>query len=230
MKVLGYARVSTDDQARDGVSIDAQVERVTAYCIAKDWDLVNVVIDGGVSAKTLNRSGLQNIIAEVKDENIDAVIVYKLDRLTRSVVDLNKLIELFDKYNVALVSLVESLDATSATGRLMLNLLASVSQWEREVIGERTKDAMAFLKAKKKVYSRPVFGFTTQNNKLVELADEQDIVRIMQQWRDEGLSYRDIVTRLNAAGVSTKRGGRWQANTVRQIVSRQQSTSRNAII
>ena len=220
MNVIGYARVSTEDQAREGVSIDSQIEKIRAYCIAKDWNLLNVCIDEGISAKTLNRPGMQEIITSLTDcGGVEAIIIYKLDRLTRSVVDLNMLLELFDKHDVALVSLVESLDATSASGRLMLNLLASVSQWEREIIGERTRDAMAYLKSKNKVYSRPVFGysFDEDTNQLVEDKQEQQVIMAIQQLRRDGASYREIVKKLNAEGIPTKRGGRWQMNTVRRI-------------
>jgi site-specific DNA recombinase len=222
MRAIGYARVSTDDQARDGVSIDNQIERITAYCVAKEWDLGNVYIDEGLSAKTLNRTGLQQVVTTLKGRDIDAVIVYKLDRLTRSVVDLNKLIELFDRYNVALVSLVESLDATSATGRLMLNLLASVSQWEREVIVERTRDAIAYLKANNRIYTREIFGYDVEkeNSQLVPNYKEQQIIERMYNLRSDGLSYQAIADTLNADGIPAKRGGKWYNNTVRRTIVR----------
>jgi site-specific DNA recombinase len=118
------------------------------------------------------------------------------------------------------VSLQESLDATTATGRLMMNLLASVSQWEREVIGERTRDAMKYLKGNSKVYSRPIFGYAQDGSKLT--TDPQDIkaLEFMQAWRSEGLSYHKIADELNLMGLATKRGGKWQANTVRRILGR----------
>jgi site-specific DNA recombinase len=220
MRAIGYARVSTDDQARDGVSIDNQIERINAYCIAKDWDIINVYIDEGLSPKATNRAGMQRLITDVKSGKIDAAAVYKLDRLTRSVVDLNKLIELFDRHNVALVSLVKSLDATSATGRLMLNLLASVSQWEREVIGERTRDAMAYLKANNRIYTREIFGYDVDNSQLVRNYKEQQIIERMYNLRSDGLSYQAIADTLNAAGIPAKRGGKWYNNTVRRTIVR----------
>jgi site-specific DNA recombinase len=187
---------------------------------AKDWDLVNVYIDEGLSAKTLNRTGLQQVVTTLKSRDIDAVIVYKLDRLTRSVIDLNKLIELFDRYNVALVSLVESLDATSATGRLMLNLLASVSQWEREVIGERTRDAMTYLKANNRIYTREIFGYDIDNSQVIPNYREQQNIKRMYNLRSEGLSYQAIADTLNADGIRAKRGGKWYNNTVRRTIVR----------
>lgn len=158
MKVIGYARVSTDEQASEGVSMDAQKARIEAYCVAKDWDLLGVEVDPGISAKDMKRPGLQAVLEAVRSGQVTAIVIYKLDRLTRSVLDLNRIVELLDKHDVALVSMQESLDATTPTGRLMLNLLASVSQWEREIIGERTKDAMRYLKEQGRVYSRPVKG------------------------------------------------------------------------
>ena len=147
MQVIGYVRVSTEDQAREGVSLAAQEAELRAYCLVKDWTLVEVIRDAGQSAKSLKRTGLERLLTLVRAGEVQAVVVYKLDRLTRSVVDLGQLVTLFAKTGVPLVSLQESLDATTATGELMMNLLVSVSQWERKVIGERTRDAMQHLKA-----------------------------------------------------------------------------------
>jgi site-specific DNA recombinase len=203
IQVVGYVRVSTEDQAREGVSLAAQQAKIEAYAMVKDWTVGDVVRDEGLSAKTLNRPGLKRLLELVEQRQVQAVIVYKLDRLTRSVKDLNSLVELFDKKGVALVSLQESLDATTATGRLMMNLLASVSQWEREVIGERTRDAMQHLKAQGQIYSRPVFG---------EHADDAATLTHMQAMHAQGASYHAIADRLNTARVPTVRGGCWRAN------------------
>ncbi len=151
MNIGGYVRVSTEDQAREGVSLAAQRAKIHAYALVKDWRVVDMIQDD-VTAKHLRRPGVQRLLSLVEGEQVDVVMIYKLDRLTRSVSDLDKLIKRFARKHVALVSLQESLDATTATGRLMMNLLASVSQWEREVIGERTRDAMQHLKAQGKVW------------------------------------------------------------------------------
>jgi DNA invertase Pin-like site-specific DNA recombinase len=207
MQVVGYARVSTEDQAREGVSLGTQEVKIAAYVTVKNWTLREIIHDEGVSAKSLKRPDLKRLLALVDACQVDVVIVYKLDRLTRSVVDLDRLMKRFERRHVALVSLQESLDATTATGRLMMNLLASVSQWERVVIGERTRGAMQHLKAQAHVYSRPVF-------------DDAAILIWMQAERAAGRSYDTIADLLNAAGTPTTRGGRWQGNTVRRILLR----------
>jgi site-specific DNA recombinase len=207
MQVYGYARVSTAEQAAEGVSLRAQQAKIEAYAVVKDWSVAEVIRDEGASAKSLQRPGLARLLALVKAGGVGAVVVAKLDRLTRSVSDLDKLMKLLAHKHVALVSLQESLDATTATGRLMMNLLASVSQWEREVIGERTRDAMQHLKAQGQVYSRPVF-------------DDAVTLAQIHTMRAMGVTYQDIADTLTGAGVPTVRGGRWQAATIMGILRR----------
>jgi site-specific DNA recombinase len=219
MRAIGYARVSTEEQAREGVSIDAQIAKINDYCALNNWQPCSIEVDRGISAKTLDRPGMNAVIAAAKARAIDAVVVYKLDRLTRSVGDLSSIIDVFDKYDVAIVSWQESLDATTASGRLMMNLLASVSQWEREVIGERTKDAMRYLKAQRKAYSRPVFGYDNVDGELIANKHEQRIIKKARAHREsDKWSYERIAAGLNDACIPGKRGGMWTAMTVRRIL------------
>src|SRR6185369_14592462 len=113
------------------VSLQAQTERVRAMAVVQGAELVDIVVDGGESAKTMKRPGLQRILALVDAREVDAVVVAKLDRLTRSVKDLCSLLELFEKRRVALVSVSESLDTGSAAGRMVITIMGAVSQWER---------------------------------------------------------------------------------------------------
>jgi DNA invertase Pin-like site-specific DNA recombinase len=142
MRAIGYCRVSTDKQSEKGVSLNAQMEKIRAMAVVHGAELIDVVQDGGESAKNLSRPGLQRVLTLVQGRAVQAVIVAKLDRLTRSVKDLCELLELFERRGVALISVAESLDTSSASGRLMMNIMAAVSQWEREAIGERTRDAL----------------------------------------------------------------------------------------
>jgi len=134
-------------------------------------------------------------------------LISRPDRLTRSVADLDRLVKLFAKRDVALVSLQESLDATTATGRLMMNLLASVSQWEREVIGERTRDALQELKTQGKKLGRSGY-------------DDQGMISYLKAEYGQGRSYHELAAELNTRGIQTARGDVWAAATVRNLVLR----------
>ena len=148
MRAAACLRVSTDEQASHGVSLEAQRAMIAAYAGLYGLELVAVVEDAGVSAKTLDRPGLQQVLAMLRRGDVQAVVEAKLDRLTRSVRDLGQLLDdhFGPKGGAALLSVSEQIDGRSAGGRMVLNLLATVSQWEREVIGERTRAALQHLK------------------------------------------------------------------------------------
>lgn len=160
MKTVGYVRVPTDRQADFGVSLDAQEAKIRAMAVVggADGDLDEVIVDGGESAKDLNRPGVQRLLALVDGGKVDSVIVAKLDRLTRSVKDLCGLLELFEKRKVALISVAESLDTGSAAGRLVITIMGAVSQWEREAIGERTRDALRHKRSQGRRVGNIAFG------------------------------------------------------------------------
>ena len=117
MRTIGYVRVSTDRQAEKGISLEAQEAKIRAMATVQGADLIDVIVDGGESAKSLNRPGLQKLLEMVNKGEVEAIIIAKLDRLTRSVKDLCGLLELLEKRKVALVSVAESLDTGSAAGR-----------------------------------------------------------------------------------------------------------------
>src|SRR2546428_9174307 len=136
-RTVVYCRVSTDKQADRGVSLDAEQTKAKAYAELYDLDVVEMVIDAGASAKTLDRPGLKRALDLLKAGKADALLVVKLDRLTRSVADLGKLVErYFAPGKAALLSVGEQIDTRSAAGRLVLNVLASVSPWDREAFRE----------------------------------------------------------------------------------------------
>jgi site-specific DNA recombinase len=135
MKTIGYVRVSTDKQSDRGVSLEAQAEKIRAMAVVHGAELIDIIVDGGESAKSLNRPGMARLLSLVDAGEVQTVIIAKLDRLTRSVKDLCTLLERFTRRGVALVSVAESLDTSSAAGRLVLNIMTAVSKWEREAIG-----------------------------------------------------------------------------------------------
>ncbi len=135
MKVGLYARVSTDEQAKEGYSINAQCKKLQQYAELNDWTGV-LYVDDGYSAKDLNRPQAMRLFKDIEEKKIDTVVVYKLDRLTRNVKNLYELMDLFDKSNCKLISLTESLDTSSASGRFFITMLGAMAQWERETISE----------------------------------------------------------------------------------------------
>jgi DNA invertase Pin-like site-specific DNA recombinase len=223
-KAIGYARVSTQEQAEHGVSIDAQVAKIRAYAELYDLELVDVVVDAGVSAKTLDRPGLTAVLQALDNGEAEAVVIFKLDRLTRSVVDWNILVDAYfgGKAKGVLLSVSEQVDPKSAAGRLCLNMLMSVTQWEREAIGERTKAAMAHRQACGQHVGSPAFGYEMISGELKKKICESEIVALIQQLKSEGLKLQAIADELNAQGIQTKRGCKWQGTQVKRVLARGQ--------
>src|SRR5260370_3032902 len=139
MKTIGYVRVSTDKQADRGVSLDAQAEKIRAMAVVHSSELLDIIVDGGESAKSLNRPGMARLLALVDPVEVQVVIIAKLDRLTRSVKDLCTLLERFSKRGVTLISVAESLDTGSAPGRRGLDILTAVCREGPEANGERNR-------------------------------------------------------------------------------------------
>ena len=156
-------------------------------------ELFEVIVDGGESAKNLNRPGLQRLLALVDSGKVEAVIIAKLDRLTRSVKDLCSLLELFEKRGVALISVAESLDTASAAGRLVITIMAAVSQWEREAIGERTRDALRHKRTSGERVGNIRFGFRlSPDGKHVEPdPGEQGVLTEIRHLRERPHDARD---------------------------------------
>jgi len=221
-RTVAYLRVSTEKQADRGVSLDVQRSKVAAYADLYDLDLVAVVEDAGASAKTLDRDGLNRALGMLKAGEADAVLVVKLDRLTRSVRDLGALVEgYFAAGKWALMSVSEQIDTRSAAGRLVLNVLASVSRWEREVIGERTAAAMAH-KAENGEYTggRVPYGYrlSADGRTLEPHAGEQEVIAAAREARTAGLSLRAVAAELARQGFRPRRGERFAATQVKRLV------------
>lgn len=203
---VAYLRVSTDKQADAGVSLEAQQEKARAYAALYDLDLVELIVDAGESAKTLDRPGLQKALGMLKTGKAAALLVVKLDRLTRSVVDLGKLIDTyFAPGKAALLSVSEQIDTRSAAGRLVLNILASVSQWERETIAERTRDAMRHKQSRGEyIGGAAPYGFVLVDGELAEDPFEQEVIRQARELRESGLSLAAVAKELDRRGIQSR--------------------------
>jgi DNA invertase Pin-like site-specific DNA recombinase len=222
MKIIGYCRVSTDKQADHGVSIEAQKAKIEAYCSLYGLELVDMIVDAGFSAKNTNRPGLQRTLEALKRKEADGMIVHKLDRLTRSVRDLANMVDRYFTRGASLISVSEQIDTSTAAGRMVLNLITTVSQWEREAIGERTRTAMSHKKSRGEVVGELPFGYRLSRDgiHIEEDPDEQRAILLVNQLKAEGLSLRQIAARLNQDKVPS-RGQRWHPTTVVRILKKQ---------
>lgn len=218
MKVIGYTRVSMNEQADHGCSLAAQSEKIRAYAELYGHELVRIVDDPGQSAKSLTRPGLQAALQAIRNGEAEGLLVAKLDRLSRSIGDMASLFaEYFgekSKVGATLLAVSDQIDTQSAGGRLVLNVMTSASQWEREVISERTKTALAHLKSQGVKLGRPCRRPEDEDQTVVERIDGL---------KAEGKSLRAIAEALNAEGFATRRGGKWGAETVRLILARKEA-------
>ncbi len=219
-RAVGYVRVSTADQADSGASLDAQRAKIEAYATMHDLELVEVITDAGLSAKTLDRPGMAQLLRLIKGRKVDVVVIAKLDRITRSVRDLGDLVDLFKRSGVEFASVGDHIDTSTAAGRLVLNVMGSVSQWEREAIGERTKDALAALRAQGKRISRHApYGYRTDGNgSWIPDEHEQQAVGLIVQLRAEGLSLRAIAAELERRGVRARTDRRLSPKVIASVL------------
>lgn len=192
MKVGLYARVSTDEQAKEGYSIGAQCKKLQQYAELNDWSGV-LYVDDGYSAKDLNRPQAIQLFKDIEDKKIDTVVVYKLDRLTRNVKNLYELMDLFDKNDCKLISLTESLDTSSASGRFFITMLGAMAQWERETIGERTFVGMKEAIKAGKVNGRTPFGYRKVDGKFTIHEQEAEMVRTIFDKYNRGMGVDTII-------------------------------------
>lgn len=221
MQAIGYVRVSTDKQADHGVSLDAQAEKIRAMALVHGAELIDILVDGGESAKSLQRPGMERLLSLVEGRKVQTVIVAKLDRLTRSVKDLCTLLERFERRGVALISVAESLDTGSAAGRLVLNIMTAVSQWEREAIGERTRDALCHKRKRGERVGNIPFGsrLAGDGQHLEPEPGEQAALAEIRRLRSEGLSMRAIAASLNGSFYRTRGGTPWRLESVARVLN-----------
>mgnify|MGYP000243396952 FL=1 len=226
---VGYVRVSTHEQAQDGVSLDVQRDKLRAYCKLHDIRLVDIKADEGISGGTIERPGLQAALRMLEIGKADTLIVAKLDRLTRSVKDLCMLV---DKYFVPeryhLLSICGMVNTHTAAGRMMMLNLATYAQFEREIIRERTQEAITHLKAQGVRLGCPPYGYRYSHEVdaygrriLVKDAEHMKVLaRVVALYKD-GLSINRIAKRLNNEEIAAQRGGIWHARAIANILARE---------
>lgn len=217
---IGYVRVSTSMQAEDGQSLDAQRAKIEAWCALNDYDLKAVHVDAGISGKRMkNRPALQAALADCGKG--DALVVYSLSRLSRSIRDTMDISDYLSKTGSDLVSLSEKIDTTSAAGKMVFRMLSVMAQFESDQISERVIMGMQHKKAQGGRVGTIPFGkkLDADNDTLIDDEDEMLIVAAIHHYREAGLSLRAIVTRLEEQGFKARSGKPLQLTQVARIAN-----------
>jgi len=225
---VGYIRVSTEEQAMEGFSMENQALKIRAYCDLYGLHLARIIEDPGVSAKSLKREGWQEVESLLSTNEIKGVVIFKLDRLTRNLGDWSYLIKTYFRDRVKnakqLHSYSEKIDTSTATGRMFLNLVVMISEWEREIIAERTRDGLGVKRTRgEKLGGRMPFGKILAEDG-ISLADEpgqQEAIAAMKRLRIEGRTFRAIAEALEGMGIKTASGNEvWTPCSVQKILLR----------
>jgi len=226
VNAAAYIRVSTNEQAETGYSLQIQRERITAQITAKGWVLYKVYEDAGQSGGKMERPALQKMLQDIAAKKINAVVVYKLDRLSRKQKDTMYLIEdVFMANGIELVSICESLDTSSPTGRATIGMLSVFAQLERDTMTERLSSGR-IQKAKDGGYSGggAAIGYVSERDSKVLTVDANKIKAVIRAFelKAEGFKLRQIADKLNAEGYTTKQGARFAPTQVMRILKRKE--------
>jgi DNA invertase Pin-like site-specific DNA recombinase len=224
-RAVGYVRVSTEEQVSQGLSIPAQKEAIVAYARMRGLELVDVIVDAGVSGGRAlgTRPGGQKLLSLLAEGRASHIIALRLDRLFRDAADCLATVETWTRKGFVLHLLDvggNSIDTSSAAGKFMLTILAAVAEMERNLIAERIRNVLSWKRRNGKVFSHPPFGFARDGDDLVPVEAEQKALDLILDLRARGYSLRKIAKTLEARGIPTKRGGRWAAATVRKLLAR----------
>lgn len=204
--VVAYRRVSTDEQAASGAGLDAQATAIAAEVERRGWTLLRTYTDAGLSGKTMTgRPALQEALAAVENGEAGTLVVAKLDRLSRSLLDFAALMARAQERGYNVVALDLGIDLSTPAGEFLASVMASAAQWERRIISQRTKDAMAAKRASGTRFGPPV------------RLDRDVVDRIIAE-RAEGRTLQAIADRLNAEGIATATGREWRRSTIDKVL------------
>ena len=229
MKAIGYTRCSTNEQADSGLGLDAQSERIKAYCVMRGIDLADIITDAGVSGgKPLAaREGGERLLTDLRDKRAEAVVMLKLDRMFRNAGDCLTTVERWEKAGVALhvVDLGgNAIDTTSAAGRFMLVVLAGAAEMERNLTRERTRSAMAVKRSNGQRIGTVPYGYDLGDDgaTLIPNEAEQSVIAEIRAQRAAGSTLERIANELTRRGVATKTGksNRWTFQAAARILRR----------
>jgi DNA invertase Pin-like site-specific DNA recombinase len=206
MRVLAYVRVSSEEQADSGAGLEAQRAAIQRECERRGWQIIEVIQDAGFSAKDLKRPGVRAALDQLGRKQADGLVVAKLDRLSRSMLDFTAVMATAQKEGWALVALDCAVDTTTPAGEAMANVLAVFAQFERRLIGQRTREALAVKKKQGVRLGRPQSIPPT-------------LARRIRTMRSRGLTLTAICDKLNREGVPTPHGGsEWRPTSLRAVL------------
>lgn len=224
LQVISYSRVSTQDQAEEGVSLDAQDAKNAAYAALYDLNIIAFIRDAGESGKNLKRPGIQRAIAMLRNNEADGIIVIAISRLTRNQGDGARLIEEFfsEKAGKQLFSVNESINTKTATGRLFISILLAMSAYERELTIERTIAALDHKKRNGHRVGNVLYGYTLSEDgkTLVPDTSQQQAISLMNALRADGWSLRRIAAELDKQGFPSQSGRPWSVSAINRILRR----------
>lgn len=225
MKTIGYVRVSTEEQAKHGISLDMQRSKIMAYADLEDMQLIDIIADEGISGCNIKgRPGIQRVLEMVKSKHVKAVIVYKLDRLARNTIEALQIAKLMDRHGVALHSITEKLDTKSAMGRFFFTLMASIAEMERGIISERIQAAMHRKREKGEACSNnPPFGYQIVGNHLLPAIHEKKVLNRITELHEAGHTVWGIRSILEKEGMLNRRGKPYGKTQIHSLITRQAS-------
>jgi len=219
-----YARVSTEEQAQEGFSIRAQQQKLKEYANIMDWSVYDIYLDEGISGKNLTgRPAITRMIADIKAGHVKNVLVFKIDRLTRSTADLVYLIDLLKECDCAFNSLMESIDTSTASGRMFIKIIGIFAEFERENIAERVR--VGFERQAREGYSNSSknvsYGYDRAKGQKVQTINEaeaENVRMIFDMYVNQGMSFEGITKSLNLRRIPTKNKSFWVSATVRNVL------------
>ena len=218
-KVIGYVRVSSEMQKIKENSINNQIESIKDYCKRYEYDLIDTFRDEAISGLVKDREGLNNLIKSIKKNNIECIIVYSLSRLGRKLSYVLEFVDYLSKNNIKFISVKENFNTEEITGRLMLNLLGSINEFEIDTLASRISDVKQYKKSKDEVYTGKIlYGMYKRGKKLIKNVSELNNLKLIVRLREEEeLSYGKIANYLNENKIKSKEKKQWYPYSVRSV-------------
>ena len=219
MTVGIYIRVSTEEQANEGYSISAQRERLKAFCLAQNWHEYKFYVDEGISGRDTKRPQLKKMMEDIRVGHIKVLLVYRLDRLTRSVRDLHRILDELEKYSCTFRSATEFYDTSTAMGKMFITIIAAIAEWESANLGERVTMGQVEKARQGEWAAQPPYGFFKDDKHKLQIHKEEiNAVKLMVKKIREGMSFRQLAFYMDSTQYKPKRGYKWHVRTLLSLM------------